>query len=155
MIARTVAGGRQSAVRVTPPIGFPPGTSWVKRTTAADRRGGAKQYGTPDPGDAESRVDVHPGTLKVGLEILTLPAAAYEIHIRGRIPPDQLEEFEDLRCVTVEPAQTVLRGRIPDQAALLVGLAAGLGPRSWSTAGSATWTRNPRWGGSARRRPCP
>jgi len=118
MIARTVAGGRQSAVRVTPPTGFPPGTSWVKRTTAADRRGGAKQYGTPDPGDAESRVDVHPGTLRVGLEILTMPTAAYEIHIRGRIPPDQLEEFENLRCVTVEPALTVLRGRIPDQAAL-------------------------------------
>ena len=53
------------------------------------------------------------------MEILTMPAAAYEIHIRGRIPPDQLEEFEDLRCVTVEPALTVLRGRIPDQAALL------------------------------------
>jgi hypothetical protein len=25
---------------------------------------GAQQYGTPDPGDAGSRVDVHPGTLK-------------------------------------------------------------------------------------------
>lgn len=47
-----------------------------------------------------------------------MPARAYEIHIRGRIPPDQLEEFENLQCATVEPAQTVLRGRIPDQAAL-------------------------------------
>jgi hypothetical protein len=55
---------------------------------------------------------------RVGSEILTMPTAAYEFHIRGRIPPDQLEEFENLRCVTVEPALTVLRGRIPDQAAL-------------------------------------
>ena len=47
-----------------------------------------------------------------------MPARAYEIHIRGRIPPDQLEEFENLQCATVEPAQTVLRGPIPDQAAL-------------------------------------
>ena len=67
----------------------------------------------------KGRVNVHSGTLRVGLEILTMPTAAYEIHIRGRIPPDQLEEFEDLRCVTVGPALTVLRGRIPDQAALL------------------------------------
>ncbi len=47
-----------------------------------------------------------------------MPARTYEIHIQGRIPTDQLEEFENLQCATLEPAQTVLRGRIPDQAAL-------------------------------------
>jgi hypothetical protein len=90
----------------------------VKRKSAADRRGAQVRRGIPDRGDAERLVDGHSGTLSVGLEIPTMPARAYEIHIRGRIPPDQLEEFENLQCATVEPAQTVLRGPIPDQAAL-------------------------------------
>ena len=47
-----------------------------------------------------------------------MPARAYEIHIQGTIPSDQLEEFDNLQSATLEPAQTVLRGRIPDQAAL-------------------------------------
>jgi len=47
-----------------------------------------------------------------------MPARSYEIRIRGRIPPAELEEFEGLQSVAVEPAETALRGRIRDQAAL-------------------------------------
>jgi hypothetical protein len=41
----------------------------------------------------------------------------YEIRLHGEIPPDELIEFENLRA-TVEPAETVLVGCLPDQAAL-------------------------------------
>jgi len=44
-------------------------------------------------------------------------ARSYEIRIRGHVPPEELEEVENLRA-TVEPAETVLRGCVPDQAAL-------------------------------------
>ena len=53
-----------------------------------------------------------------GLEVLEVAARSYEIRIRGRIPRAELEEFENLQSTTVEPAQTVLRGTIRDQAAL-------------------------------------
>lgn len=41
----------------------------------------------------------------------------YEIRIRGRVGDSILELFEDLDA-TVEPAETVLRGVLRDQAAL-------------------------------------
>jgi hypothetical protein len=41
----------------------------------------------------------------------------YEIHIRGRVGPAVLDSFEHLSKV-IEPAETVLYGSIPDQAAL-------------------------------------
>jgi hypothetical protein len=41
----------------------------------------------------------------------------YEITVRGRIGPSIAEAFEGL-SVCVTPTQTLLRGRIPDQAAL-------------------------------------
>jgi len=63
-----------------------------------------------------------------GLEVLEVPARSYEIRIRGRIPRAELEEFENLQSTT-EPAQTVLRGTIRDQAALqgVLGRLHGLG----------------------------
>jgi len=44
-------------------------------------------------------------------------AKAFEIHVRGSVSPEVLEEFEDLEA-TVVPAETVLTGVVPDQAAL-------------------------------------
>ncbi len=44
-------------------------------------------------------------------------AKAFEIHVRGSLTPEALEEFEDLRA-TVVPAETVLTGVVADQAAL-------------------------------------
>lgn len=41
----------------------------------------------------------------------------YEIHVRGRVGPVLLEAFDNL-AMEVEPAETVLYGSIPDQAAL-------------------------------------
>ncbi|HEX3207215.1 MAG TPA: hypothetical protein VHQ68_13340 [Propionibacteriaceae bacterium] len=46
----------------------------------------------------------------------------YEIHVRGQVPPDVLEELEDLTVVD-EPAVTVLTGVLPDQSALFGVLA--------------------------------
>ncbi len=40
-----------------------------------------------------------------------------EIRVSGLVPDADLQEFEDM-TVTVEPAETVLRGQLPDQAAL-------------------------------------
>jgi hypothetical protein len=42
---------------------------------------------------------------------------SYEIRVRGQISPDELVEFENVTAV-VEPAETVLRSRVTDQAAL-------------------------------------
>jgi hypothetical protein len=44
-------------------------------------------------------------------------AKAFEIHVRGEVPPDLLDELEHLTAVEV-PAQTVLKGVLPDQSAL-------------------------------------
>ena len=44
-------------------------------------------------------------------------AKAFEIHVRGSLSPEALVEFENLRA-TVVPAETVLTGVVPDQAAL-------------------------------------
>lgn len=41
----------------------------------------------------------------------------YEIRVTGTLPPEALLDYEDL-TVTVQPAETVLDGRLPDQAAL-------------------------------------
>jgi hypothetical protein len=46
----------------------------------------------------------------------------YEIHIRGQVPSDVLEELEHLTVVD-EPAVTVLTGLLPDQSALFGVLA--------------------------------
>jgi hypothetical protein len=42
---------------------------------------------------------------------------SYEIRVSGKIPADELVEFESLRAV-VRPAGTVLRGVVADQAGL-------------------------------------
>lgn len=44
-------------------------------------------------------------------------AQAFEIHVRGSVPDDLLEDFEDLTASLV-PATTVLTGTLPDQSAL-------------------------------------
>jgi hypothetical protein len=44
-------------------------------------------------------------------------AKAFEIHVCGEVPPDLLDELEHLTAVEV-PAQTVLKGVLPDQSAL-------------------------------------
>jgi hypothetical protein len=41
----------------------------------------------------------------------------YEIHIRGKVGPVLLDAFQSMSSV-IEPAETVLVGSIPDQAAL-------------------------------------
>jgi len=46
----------------------------------------------------------------------------YEIHVRGQMPSDVLEELDYLTVVD-EPAVTVLTGVLPDQAALFGVLA--------------------------------
>jgi len=49
-------------------------------------------------------------------------AKGYEIHVRGQVPLDVLEELEHLTVVD-EPAVTVLTGVLPDQSALFGVLA--------------------------------
>jgi hypothetical protein len=49
-------------------------------------------------------------------------AKAFEIHVCGEVPPDLLDELEHLTAVEV-PAQTVLKGVLPDQSALFGVLA--------------------------------
>jgi hypothetical protein len=44
-------------------------------------------------------------------------AKVYEIHLRGELAPEILEDFEYLTATEV-PAHTVLQGVVPDQAAL-------------------------------------
>jgi len=44
-------------------------------------------------------------------------AKSFEIHVRGTLPPDVVADFEYLQAEVV-PAETVLRGVLPDQAAL-------------------------------------
>jgi len=44
-------------------------------------------------------------------------AKAFEIHVRGALPADMLEDFEYLEAVVV-PAETVITGVMPDQSAL-------------------------------------
>ncbi len=41
----------------------------------------------------------------------------FEIHLRGSLPPEAMEDFEHLAAKEV-PAETVLSGVLPDQAAL-------------------------------------
>ena len=49
-------------------------------------------------------------------------AQVFEIHVRGELPPEVLEELADL-TVYHEPAVTVLTGELPDQSALFGVLA--------------------------------
>ena len=44
-------------------------------------------------------------------------AKSFEIHVRGQLSADVLDEFEGL-TTSVVPAETVLSGVVPDQAAL-------------------------------------
>jgi hypothetical protein len=44
-------------------------------------------------------------------------AKAYEVHLRGELTAETLDEFDYLTA-TVVPAHTVLTGVVPDQAAL-------------------------------------
>jgi hypothetical protein len=44
-------------------------------------------------------------------------AKTYEIRVRGRLPDDLVQELEYVTG-RVEPIQTLLQGRIPDQPAL-------------------------------------
>jgi len=44
-------------------------------------------------------------------------ARYYEIRVHGRIPPDDLVEFENVTAV-LQSGETVLRGRVIDQAGL-------------------------------------
>ena len=46
-----------------------------------------------------------------------MTALEYEIRVAGLVPADVLIEIEGVRA-TVEPVGTVLRGPVPDQAAL-------------------------------------
>ena len=41
----------------------------------------------------------------------------YEIRVTGRVPAEVLEEIDDVH-VAVQPLRTILRGSVPDQAAL-------------------------------------
>lgn len=50
-----------------------------------------------------------------------MPAARYEIRIRGRLSAPLLSAFDGLLC-SVEPVETVLSGRVEDQAALYAHL---------------------------------
>ena len=45
-------------------------------------------------------------------------AKAFEVHVRGELPAEALDELEHLSARVV-PAETVLTGTVPDQAALL------------------------------------
>jgi hypothetical protein len=45
-------------------------------------------------------------------------AKAFEVHVRGELSPDELEDIGYLTA-TVVPTETVLSGVVPDQAALL------------------------------------
>ena len=47
-----------------------------------------------------------------------MAAKAFEVHVRGELPEEVLEELEYLSARRV-PAETVLTGLVPDQAALL------------------------------------
>ena len=43
--------------------------------------------------------------------------ALYQLRVEGAIPPDLLRDLDGLR-VSVEPAETVLSGTLPDESAL-------------------------------------
>ena len=45
-------------------------------------------------------------------------AVEFEIRVAGRLPADVLEELEDVRVIT-QDVETVMRGPVRDQAALI------------------------------------
>lgn len=47
-----------------------------------------------------------------------MPAKGFEVHVRGELTQETLDELGNLSA-TVVPPQTVLTGEVPDQAALL------------------------------------
>jgi hypothetical protein len=51
-----------------------------------------------------------------GPVLMTTPGR-YEIHLRGKVGDQRLDAFEGMQA-TERPAETVLRGRVPNQAAL-------------------------------------
>ncbi len=55
--------------------------------------------------------------LQADPEVALVLAKAFEIHVRGTITEEALEDFEYLSAHVV-PAETVLTGVVPDQAAL-------------------------------------
>jgi hypothetical protein len=46
-----------------------------------------------------------------------MTSSSYEIRITGILPPEALLDFEEL-VASVEPVETVVHGKLPDQAAL-------------------------------------
>lgn len=59
-----------------------------------------------------------------------MPEASYQVRVSGEIPVELLAELRDL-TVSVEPPETVLRGSLPDQSAVvgLISRIHGLGLR--------------------------
>jgi hypothetical protein len=51
------------------------------------------------------------------MEGVGVPSKTYEIHVRGQVPADVLDELGGL-CLSAEEPQTVLRGPVRDQSAL-------------------------------------
>jgi hypothetical protein len=47
-----------------------------------------------------------------------MAAVEFEIRVAGRLPADVLEELEDVRVIT-QDVETVMRGPVRDQAALI------------------------------------
>jgi hypothetical protein len=75
------------------------------------------RFVSPAPGDAMAFSTVQGGVPGMHWEVGSLLAKAFEIHVRGALTREQLEEFENLTAVAV-PAETILSGVIPDQSAL-------------------------------------
>jgi hypothetical protein len=48
---------------------------------------------------------------------LFTPVHHYQIRVTGTVPPEILRDFDHLRTST-EPAETMIHGELPDQAAL-------------------------------------
>jgi hypothetical protein len=71
-----------------------------------------------EPGDAEHAVEGQAESVGLqGKEAIVVTARSYEIRVHGQISPDELVEFENVTAVE-QPAGTVLRGMVADQAAL-------------------------------------
>jgi hypothetical protein len=64
---------------------------------------------------------MEPSSVRTGGGGLVL-AKGFEIHVRGEVPPELIDELEHLTAVEV-PAETVISGLLPDQAALFGVLA--------------------------------
>jgi hypothetical protein len=76
----------------------------------------------PTAGDVARPRLLHHGAVIYSGRRWTVLAKGFEIHVRGEVPPDLLDELEHLTAVEV-PAETVLKGVLPDQSALFGVLA--------------------------------